>query len=201
MEYDRNDADLLARKAEVRRRATDALFDIYHRSVDNYCCRSESPIEELMLAALSLMPVPLLLVEGDNQLESRIVNVVPAFGDHIDLDRLIKNQREFAVLLQQEQIGEFRVDFLIVAKFLSGDVVRVVVECDGHEFHERTKEQAERDRRRDRELQILGYRVLRFTGREIWRDALACSFSVAKFLQTLHDETFDSSVPFSDTQK
>jgi very-short-patch-repair endonuclease len=51
----------------------------------------------------------------------------------------------------------------------------IIVECDGHEFHERTKEQAEHDRKRDRRLTALGHKVLRFTGREIWRDPMKCA--------------------------
>ena len=52
--------------------------------------------------------------------------------------------------------------------------MKVVVECDGHDFHERTKEQARKDRRRDRELQAKGYLVLRYTGSEVWRDPWGC---------------------------
>lgn len=51
----------------------------------------------------------------------------------------------------------------------------VIVEFDGHDFHERTKEQAEHDKKRDRKLTSLGYQILRFTGREVWRDPMACA--------------------------
>jgi len=44
-----------------------------------------------------------------------------------------------------------------------------VLECDGHEFHERTPEQASKDRRRIRELQYLGIPILPFTGTDIVR--------------------------------
>jgi len=52
---------------------------------------------------------------------------------------------------------------------------RMVIECDGHEFHEKTKEQAARDKRRDRHLQMAGYTVFRFTGSEIWENATGCA--------------------------
>lgn len=74
----------------------------------------------------------------------------------------------------QHQVGDYRVDFLLIAKDFSGDELQVVIECDGHDFHERTKEQAKRDRSRDRQLQVLGYKVFRFTGSEIWNDCAAC---------------------------
>jgi very-short-patch-repair endonuclease len=43
---------------------------------------------------------------------------------------------------------------------------RLVVELDGHEFH-RTRTGFERDRVRDAQLQVAGYRVLRVTDRRL----------------------------------
>lgn len=74
-------------------------------------------------------------------------------------------------IVPQQQIGPYRVDFLIQIE----DKAPIVVECDGHDFHERTKEQARRDKARDRYLQVAGYKVLRFTGSEIWADPLDCA--------------------------
>lgn len=79
---------------------------------------------------------------------------------------------KFHVSMQVE-ILEYRVDFLIHVKRAHGEV-KCVVECDGHEFHERTKEQAARDRKRDRDLQGAGYMVLRFTGSQIYREPFNC---------------------------
>lgn len=50
----------------------------------------------------------------------------------------------------------------------------IIIECDGHNYHERTKEQAARDRSRDRALTNAGYSVLRFTGSEIFNDPTRC---------------------------
>jgi len=47
----------------------------------------------------------------------------------------------------------------------------VVVECDGHQFHERTPEQASKDRRRVRALQRLGIPVYPFTGTDVVRSS------------------------------
>lgn len=55
---------------------------------------------------------------------------------------------------------------------------RLIVECDGHDFHERTKEQAARDRERDRDAQIAGMEIYRFTGSELWRNPLGCAGQV-----------------------
>lgn len=42
-----------------------------------------------------------------------------------------------------------------------------IIECDGHDFHEKTKQQVMRDKERDREFIKNGYVVIRFTGAEI----------------------------------
>lgn len=50
----------------------------------------------------------------------------------------------------------------------------LAIELDGHDFHERTKEQAQRDKSRDRILQELGWKAIRFTGSEVYADPIAC---------------------------
>lgn len=87
----------------------------------------------------------------------------------------------------QEQIGDYRVDFLLTLilndhlTFLEdeSDVLisgksQLVIECDGHDFHEKTKKQASRDKERDRALQDCGYIVFRFSGSDIYNDAFNC---------------------------
>lgn len=74
---------------------------------------------------------------------------------------------------RQAFLLDWPVDFVIWLTSMPDK--NLVVECDGHEFHERTPEQAKRDRERDRRLQRAGYHVFRFTGSEIWRDAHKCA--------------------------
>lgn len=61
----------------------------------------------------------------------------------------------------------------------------VAIECDGHDFHERTKEQAARDRSRDRELLLSGVPTVRFTGSEIFKDPAKCAQSVFDLVDKL----------------
>ena len=75
----------------------------------------------------------------------------------------------------QHSIGPYRVDFYLEGYSGSGLFFRAAVECDGHDFHERTKEQARRDKRRDRWFQTRGIIILRFTGSEIWADPSSCA--------------------------
>ena len=87
-------------------------------------------------------------------------------------------------LLAQANYGRFRVDFALVSANRDETPYRcIVVEVDGHEWHERSKEQAEYDRARDRSIVANGASIFRFTGREVWRDADRCAsevFSIAR---------------------
>lgn len=80
-------------------------------------------------------------------------------------------------ILTQVQFGKYRCDFALNPQTLpnqTGQPFVVIVEADGHAFHERTAEQAERDKARDRYMTGKGAMVFRFTGRQVWRDADAC---------------------------
>lgn len=69
----------------------------------------------------------------------------------------------------QLKIGEYKADFEISFRS-NGPNEKYIIECDGHEFHEKTKEQAKHDKQRDRFLVSKGYKVLRFSGSEIYND-------------------------------
>jgi hypothetical protein len=55
------------------------------------------------------------------------------------------------------------------------ELAHLVVEVDGHDFHDRTKRQASYDRKRDRELTLNGYPVIRFTGSDVYNDPSWCA--------------------------
>lgn len=79
---------------------------------------------------------------------------------------------------------QYRADFLCLCMTQrEGDPRRsVIVELDGHAFHERTKEQARKDKARDREMLRRGFYVFRFTGSEIYQDAGAAVDEVRTFV-------------------
>lgn len=86
----------------------------------------------------------------------------------------------FQAEIQLESV--VRVDF---AFFDCSGKAAVAVELDGHEFHERTKEQASRDKRRDRSLVKNGWSVLRFTGSEVYENADGCLHEVCSAMHRL----------------
>jgi very-short-patch-repair endonuclease len=127
-----------------------------------------SPIEEMIAGALILLTL-------GNAEEVRVRPEYESFqlGDGPDI----------LTIWPQKQIGDYRVDFYIEKLSLVNEqVLKVIVECDGHNFHERTKEQAQKDKERDRVLQSCGYPVFRFTGSEIWANPFKCAKNVLDFL-------------------
>ena len=146
-----------------------------HLQTAQVCAEGESPIEHMMFVALAC------LVQCGG-CEYRSLLVPP---DAASLSRLLATEDPTLLIVQpQAQLPGWRVDFLIYAWDYGratgrAQWRRLIVECDGHDFHERTKEQAARDRSRDRAAQIAGATVLRFTGSEIHADPLACARQVA----------------------
>ena len=141
---------------------------------------AESAIEKAMLFALSV-------AAHDLATNVRFRANGNVFGD-------LEEMPDVLTIEPQAKLGEYRVDFLLTyqeslpdfdhkVKLKDGtevpsvkDVtVHLIVECDGHDFHDVSKEQASHDRERDRELKKLGYEVFRYTGSDIWNNPLACA--------------------------
>ena len=97
------------------------------------------------------------------------------------------------IIEPQRWIDQYRVDFLVSYTFF-GELLEIVVECDGHEFHERTKEQAKRDRQRDRSLQSLGMEVFRFTGSELVASPNLCAAEVVDEIESFQTRCFSSAL-------
>lgn len=101
---------------------------------------------------------------------------------------LHRSQIEGTVVVEyQKNELDWRADFVISVPTYCDK--KLIVECDGHDFHERTKEQAMRDRARDRSAQAAGYQILRFTGAEIYRDPLKCVREALNALKKLAEAT------------
>lgn len=77
---------------------------------------------------------------------------------------------------------------------------KICVYTDGHTYHERTEYQAVRDRSIDRELQNLGYEVLRFTTSEIKNDIQKVVASIKKTMGILEKNDFDDAEKRPDEQ-
>jgi len=70
-----------------------------------------------------------------------------------------------------------QVDFFLFC--YEGDA-KLAIELDGHEFHQKTKEQAARDNRKTQLIMEQGIQVVRFSGSEVFRDPFSCVKQAAK---------------------
>ncbi|CAB4949674.1 unannotated protein [freshwater metagenome] len=141
----------------------------------DHLVKAESPIEELLFSAL----VTLVRFCDCEYHHVAVPSQTWPLGTLMARPDLLT-----LIVEPQAQLEGWRVDFLVHAwetGRISGKEQwrRLIVECDGHAFHERTKEQAARDRSRDREFQLRGYTVLRFTGSEIHNDPLGCARQIS----------------------
>ena len=135
--------------------------------------RGDSEIEKLLHATL------LLMCCSKVNSEYNLIETYPSDDVNSAKSRCTEHSYPALMVLPQAQIGKHRVDFLILASDHRQSIKEptwrtLVVECDGHEFHERTPDQATRDKRRDRDLQLAGHQVFRFSGRDIWRNPMFC---------------------------
>ena len=105
------------------------------------CCQvCESPLERNLLKALTRNGITTEL-----QLRINKDNTISHFPEPVDKTKILT-------------IPDF---------YVETEEKKICIYIDGHTYHERTEYQAVRDRSIDRELQNLGYVVLRFTTSEI----------------------------------
>lgn len=123
--------------------------------------RCESPLETRLAMAFGALP----------GFQWRL-----PFAEDLEIGRW---QKAGVILQAQAPCGPYFADFCLRRWTDSGPLI--LVEVDGHDFHERTPAQAQRDRARDRYLAKQGATVLRFTGREVWQDARKCAWEVWGF--------------------
>ncbi len=99
------------------------------------------------------------------------------------LGKLILEELEDILFIDsQKEIlnGKYRVDFLLASYYKKRQPL--IIECDGHDFHEKTKEQSKRDKQRDRDCLLAGYNVMRFTGSEIYNNTEKCIQEIKEYL-------------------
>ena len=178
----------------LRHAATQAVRTLRY-ALEMAALTCESPIEELMLLALAVasasMGAPALIDEGhpspfdEREVDSGLVTIQP-----------------------QVIVGKYRVDFEVGYHLMLGPEERnerrgqgepvepvpgdltwhravVIVECDGHDFHEETKEQASHDKRKDRDLQTAGFTIFRYSGSDVWNDCVKAAEEVVRMAYNL----------------
>lgn len=100
------------------------------------------------------------------------------YNGHERLDATLGwSMPERLIIEVQPTVGEIHPDFVVTLEDIATETFRksIAIECDGHDFHEKTKQQASCDKKRDRMLTARGLQVARFTGSEIHDNPLKCA--------------------------
>lgn len=140
--------------------------DDYNMMLQESVIGCESPIEQM----LSI------------ELERANISRIEEYNPFITVSPIYKNYN-----IECED-AKYRVDFMFMVGYVNqgekglNEVVKFVIECDGHEFHQKTKEQVEYDNCRQRALQKAGYEVIRFSGTEIWHKPYKCALEVKNLI-------------------
>ncbi len=160
-EYLGDDDWQIAERSELKR-----IYDswtVYERV-------NRSPIEKLLCAEM------LFIIDGYQR--PRLI------GDNAKPD---PKEKWASFLIPQYRMFNHAFDFAIIS--VNGTHSKtVLLECDGHDFHERTKEQAARDRSFDRKVQAAGGTFLRFTGAEIVKSPRACAVEVERLVEAMMED-------------
>ena len=75
---------------------------------------------------------------------------------------------------------DFKIDFVVTN---AANSLKLAIELDGHDFHEKTPHQAAKDRSRERALTRADFTVVRFAGSEIIRNPRKCVEEVTALIE------------------
>lgn len=144
-------------------------------ALDVVFSRCESPVEQYFLMTYIHRWQPQIVLEPGNPNRAFLMEDNGPDSDYMSV---------FPQIALGAKPRKYRADFLCLCMTQKGDspLRSVVVELDGHDFHERTKEQAQKDKSRDRDMLKRGFYVLRFTGSEVFKDAAAAVDEVREFV-------------------
>jgi hypothetical protein len=78
-----------------------------------------------------------------------------------------------------KMLAGFRIAFAIRVSGPNRRTMRIAVQCDGHDFHEMSPEQAIQEKNFEKALATGRYRLMRFSGEEITDDPAKCASKVA----------------------
>lgn len=140
-----------------------SLADVYAIPISNYS-ECESPIEKILYVASDIV----FYLRETEIIERIFLNIQPQYK------------------IQCKE-NTYKVDFLITIEtlFPYRHIIRgIIVECDGYDFHQKTKQQVKNDNERELELKMLGYDVLRFSGTQIYENPIKCANDIFDYVLT-----------------
>lgn len=162
-------------------------FEAESFSQDIFCELIEgninSPIEDLFYIAIKTLAVKYRLQVNPTPEYDAINKVlIPVHG----LD-----------IIPQQKLGNYKVDFFIRFELASShrESKEVIVELDGHDFHDKDKKQRSYEKARDRFFLKNGFNVMHFTGSDVVKDPFAVANEVLTYLGIAYDGDYSENNP------
>lgn len=126
----------------------------------------ESPIEQLLAMALEVeIPFKYFYL----------------FNPKIEMLGYQKN--EWITINGENYRADFLIDFVFSFEFKKV-TYRLIVECDGFQYHQGNKDQIDKDYKRQNDLLANGYDVMRFTGAMINKNPNKCARDIVRHILT-----------------
>lgn len=146
---------------EIRKKYPDFItdFSIYVKN-----CNSQI---EMALAIAYIIVITKDKYDADNPLDY--------WGYHLEAQAEIEANSK-----------KYYVDFLFdtsIQSHIFEKPYKLVIECDGHDYHHASKQQVQKDYERETNLKMAGYDVLRFTGSQIYKDPIGCAKTIFDYIK------------------
>ena len=130
----------------------------------------------------------------EDQLFSALLDTVPHWYWLTEADEtavLHWSRDRIAFAFRDEPLLTYRADILLTpGRPRPQRGFALAIECDGHDFHDRTKQQAAYDRSRDRELLLRNVVTIR-TGSEIFHSPERCAAEALEVFARLAERASD----------
>ena len=94
----------------------------------------------------------------------------------------IAEDADGVILGQQIPVNGWHIDFAMRKRGWDG---RIAIELDGHRFHNLTPEMVKKERVRERDIVMAGFRIIRFTSNEVMNDPLSVARQARHIVMTL----------------
>ena len=148
------------------------ILEYYSEELISGLDKTKSPVERMYLVWINYEQI---YYDLGNDV---FVNVVPQY-------KVIKGEKTFYTDFCFEVIDYYPV---------SSPLLKLFVEIDGHDFHEKTKEQVKLDKQRERELADVCDALLRFSGSEIFNDPRGCVRETIRILRKKFNDKYPEGI-------
>lgn len=86
----------------------------------------------------------------------------------------------------KKYIADFVIEYDKYMNYYLNEDFKLVIECDGYEWHHANKKQVENDYERENALKLNGYDVIRFTGSKIYKEPIECVKEIIEYIKNKH---------------